>query len=97
MSSMINNLFICLLFIFPLLVAASVTGNKIGIYELKKGDFSIKITNYGATIISVLVPDKNGMYTFCLFYLLDGKFVELIFQMVTQLTVTSTIRFLMTY
>ncbi|KAM3286572.1 galactose mutarotase [Capsicum chacoense] len=60
MSSMINNLFICLLFIFPLLVVASVTGNKIGIYELKKGDFSIKITNYGATIISVLVPDKNG-------------------------------------
>ncbi|XP_059642859.1 uncharacterized protein LOC132284744 [Cornus florida] len=33
---------------------------EIGIYELKKGDFSIKITNYGATVLSVTLPDKNG-------------------------------------
>lgn len=32
----------------------------IGIYELKKGNFSIKLTNYGATVISVILPDKYG-------------------------------------
>lgn len=32
----------------------------VGIYELRKGDFSIKVTNWGATIISVVVPDKKG-------------------------------------
>ena len=54
-----NNVLICL-FIFHLLFAASV---KIGIYELKKGDFAVNITDYGARIISVLLPDKNGMYS----------------------------------
>lgn len=29
-------------------------------YELKKGNFSVKFTNWGATIVSVLLPDKNG-------------------------------------
>ncbi|KAF9671914.1 hypothetical protein SADUNF_Sadunf12G0100000 [Salix dunnii] len=32
----------------------------IGFYELKRGDFSVKLTNYGATVISVILPDKNG-------------------------------------
>lgn len=34
---------------------------EIGVYELKRGDFSVKITNYGATILSVVVPDRNGI------------------------------------
>ncbi|KAM3286571.1 galactose mutarotase [Capsicum chacoense] len=54
------SLLICLFFILHLLAASSVTGRKIGIYEIKKGDFSVKVTNYGATIISVLLPDRNG-------------------------------------
>lgn len=29
-------------------------------YELKKGDFSVKFTNWGATIVSVFLPDKDG-------------------------------------
>ncbi|XP_021762265.1 aldose 1-epimerase-like [Chenopodium quinoa] len=33
---------------------------EIGVYELKKGNISIKVTNYGATIMSVILPDKNG-------------------------------------
>ncbi|KNA19816.1 hypothetical protein SOVF_057980 [Spinacia oleracea] len=33
---------------------------EIGVYELKKGNITIKVTNYGATVISVLLPDKNG-------------------------------------
>ncbi|KAG0449943.1 hypothetical protein HPP92_026998 [Vanilla planifolia] len=32
----------------------------IGIYELKKGDFSVKVTNWGATILSVILPDSKG-------------------------------------
>ncbi|TMX00448.1 hypothetical protein EJD97_000824 [Solanum chilense] len=53
-----NNVLICL-FIFHLLAVVSVSGNNIGIYEIKKGDFSVKVTNYGASIISVLLPDKH--------------------------------------
>lgn len=34
--------------------------DKIGVYELKKGNFSIKLTNYGATVMSVILPDKFG-------------------------------------
>ncbi|XP_016464188.1 uncharacterized protein LOC107787172 [Nicotiana tabacum] len=59
MSSKISPLLICF-FILHLSAAASVRGRKIGIYEIKKGDFSVKITNYGARIISVLLPDKHG-------------------------------------
>lgn len=33
---------------------------EIKVYQLKKGDFSVKITNYGATVLSVILPDKNG-------------------------------------
>lgn len=35
----------------------------VGVYELKnkKGDFSIKVTNWGATLMSVIVPDSYGM------------------------------------
>ncbi|CAK7337086.1 unnamed protein product [Dovyalis caffra] len=40
-------------------VKASKNQN-IEIYELRKGDFSIKLTNYGATVVSVILPDKNG-------------------------------------
>ncbi|VFQ74318.1 unnamed protein product [Cuscuta campestris] len=33
----------------------------VGIYEIKRGtSFSVKITNYGATVISVTLPDKHG-------------------------------------
>ncbi|KAL9247722.1 hypothetical protein vseg_021124 [Gypsophila vaccaria] len=34
--------------------------DSIGVYELKKGNFSIKLTNYGATTISLILPDKYG-------------------------------------
>ncbi|XP_052304449.1 uncharacterized protein LOC18107299 isoform X3 [Populus trichocarpa] len=38
----------------------SAMGGEIGIYELKKGNLSMKLTNYGARIISLVLPDKNG-------------------------------------
>ncbi|VFQ89764.1 unnamed protein product, partial [Cuscuta campestris] len=33
----------------------------VGVYEIRRGSsFSVKITNYGATVISVTLPDKHG-------------------------------------
>uniref|UniRef100_A0A0A0LPC7 Uncharacterized protein n=1 Tax=Cucumis sativus TaxID=3659 RepID=A0A0A0LPC7_CUCSA len=46
-----------------LLVVATIgfsNGHEVGIYELKRGDFSIQLTNYGATILSLILSDKNG-------------------------------------
>ncbi|XP_043723314.1 galactose mutarotase-like [Telopea speciosissima] len=40
--------------------AHSKNKQSVGFYEIKKGDFSIKFTNWGATIVSVILPDKNG-------------------------------------
>ncbi|XP_066338572.1 uncharacterized protein [Miscanthus floridulus] len=41
---------------------ADAARNTVGVYELKnkKGDFSIKVTNWGATLMSVIVPDSKG-------------------------------------
>ncbi|KAK4350512.1 hypothetical protein RND71_029825 [Anisodus tanguticus] len=45
----------------PTLCTLPVTATEeIKVYELKKGDFSVKITNYGATVLSVILPDKHG-------------------------------------
>ncbi|KAJ1399729.1 Glycoside hydrolase-type carbohydrate-binding [Sesbania bispinosa] len=32
----------------------------IRLFELKKGDLSLKVTNWGATLVSLVLPDKNG-------------------------------------
>ncbi|KAL3378745.1 hypothetical protein AABB24_004593 [Solanum stoloniferum] len=53
------NLLICV-FILHLWAVISATGQNVGVYEIKKGDFSVKVTNYGARIISVFLPDKHG-------------------------------------
>lgn len=44
----------------------------LGIYEIKKDDFSVKVTNYGARVVSVVLPDKNGtaLLEFNLFHIL---------------------------
>ena len=34
--------------------------DEIGVYELKKGNISLTLTNYGAALISLLIPDKHG-------------------------------------
>ncbi|CAO2035306.1 unnamed protein product [Urochloa humidicola] len=40
---------------------ANAAGRKmVGLYELRKGDFSIKVTNWGATLTSVVLPDSKG-------------------------------------
>ncbi|MED6139746.1 hypothetical protein PIB30_086817 [Stylosanthes scabra] len=36
------------------------SGKKIEFYELRRGDFEIRVTNYGAIILSVVLPDRHG-------------------------------------
>ncbi|XP_072984744.1 uncharacterized protein [Typha latifolia] len=55
-----------ILLFLSLLALAFVSGStaslrkKVGIYELKKKDFSVKVTNWGATITSAVLPDSKG-------------------------------------
>ncbi|KAG4182048.1 hypothetical protein ERO13_A09G020000v2 [Gossypium hirsutum] len=34
--------------------------HEVGIYELKNGNMSVKFTNWGASVISIFLPDKDG-------------------------------------
>ncbi|XP_061351214.1 uncharacterized protein LOC133296279 [Gastrolobium bilobum] len=54
---------LCLLFLAASgFVNGSVKKEKdpIRFFELKKGDISLKVTNWGATLVSLVLPDKNG-------------------------------------
>jgi hypothetical protein len=60
--SKIYLLLLCLLVVAFGFVNGSVDEKeKIGIFELKKGEISLKVTNWGASIVSLVLPDKNGM------------------------------------
>jgi aldose 1-epimerase len=54
------------------LVAPSLAGGTeakkmVGVYVLKKGNFSVKMTNWGATVMSIILPDSKGtMNKLCL-------------------------------
>ena len=55
--------FLALLCLAALALAGGANARKmVGVYVLKKGDFSVKITNWGATIMSIVVPDCKGTY-----------------------------------
>jgi aldose 1-epimerase len=45
--------------------AAAAAGSRkmVGVHELRIGDFSIKVTNWGATLMSVILPDSKGKLT----------------------------------
>jgi hypothetical protein len=44
--------------------AAAAERKTVGVHELKRGDdFSIKVTNWGATLMSVMLPDSKGNST----------------------------------
>ncbi|KAF8714947.1 hypothetical protein HU200_027488 [Digitaria exilis] len=53
---------VALLLCLALAGSAGAERKMVGVYELKnkKGDFSIKVTNWGATLMSVIVPDSEG-------------------------------------
>jgi aldose 1-epimerase len=54
--------FVALLCLAAIALASGADARKmVGVYVLKKGDFSVKITNWGATIMSIVVPDSKGM------------------------------------
>ncbi|XP_008811569.3 galactose mutarotase-like [Phoenix dactylifera] len=59
---MARNTLLCAFFLLLALMGVSVGASRktVGIYELKRGDFSVKVTNWGATIISVILPDSKG-------------------------------------
>ncbi|RZC58682.1 hypothetical protein C5167_005989 [Papaver somniferum] len=55
------SLVFCFLFISASFIDFTVATKKsVGYYEIKKGDISVTVTNYGATILSVKVPDNKG-------------------------------------
>ncbi|CAI9105918.1 OLC1v1004951C1 [Oldenlandia corymbosa var. corymbosa] len=62
MASKISAFFGCHVLIGLLLLnlVSANEGTKIEVFELVRGNFSVKVTNYGATILSVILPDKNG-------------------------------------
>lgn len=58
-----NNGFLFALLLVAFLVADGVSAHDhqgIGVYELRSRDFTVKFTNYGATMLSLVLPDKNG-------------------------------------
>lgn len=62
------------LLIFPALCFVAFAGGAnaaerkmVGVYKLEKGDFSVKVTNWGATIMSVVLPDSKGL-VLCVFH-----------------------------
>ncbi|RZC60774.1 hypothetical protein C5167_022542 [Papaver somniferum] len=55
------SLVFCFLFISASFIDFAVATKKtVGYYEIKKGDISVTVTNYGATILSIKVPDNKG-------------------------------------
>jgi aldose 1-epimerase len=42
------------------LASGAEAGKRVGVYNLRKGNFSVKMTNWGATIMSIALPDSKG-------------------------------------
>ncbi|KAF0890378.1 hypothetical protein E2562_002774 [Oryza meyeriana var. granulata] len=51
---------VCLVAAFAGGADAAERKTTVGVYELRKGDFSVKVTNWGAVIMSVVLPDSRG-------------------------------------
>ena len=51
---------LCLLAASAQLAAGAGAGKTVGVYELRKGDLSVKVTNFGARLMSVVFPDSKG-------------------------------------
>jgi hypothetical protein len=74
---------VCLLAVVLLAVAgnrgteARKVGKKsVAYYELRRGEFSMVLTNWGATILSIRLPDKKG--DSCFFPVLQFPFDRLL-------------------
>ncbi|XP_031097608.1 aldose 1-epimerase-like [Ipomoea triloba] len=63
MSNIISApLFFCFFLTFAL-AGLVVSVQDAEFYLINKRDFSVKLTNYGARVVSVILPDKNGKLT----------------------------------
>ncbi|XP_010242446.1 PREDICTED: aldose 1-epimerase-like [Nelumbo nucifera] len=52
---------LCFIFVaFALLHVSSANEANVGIYQIKKGNFYVNLTNWGARITSIVLPDKQG-------------------------------------
>ncbi|KAF6168460.1 hypothetical protein GIB67_005012 [Kingdonia uniflora] len=63
MSKTFFSFSVCLVFLALVCVDVSNAEHKSDepkVYEISKGNFSLKVTNLGATILSVILPDKQG-------------------------------------
>lgn len=40
----------------------NIDGKPVGLYTLKAGDLTMQVTNFGARVVSLWTPDKNGNY-----------------------------------
>ncbi|KAL5714083.1 aldose 1-epimerase [Ranunculus cassubicifolius] len=56
------SVYVCVLFFISVFgdVSAAKHEPRVKFFELNKGNFSVKFTNRGATIVSVILPDKRG-------------------------------------
>jgi aldose 1-epimerase len=39
-----------------------VDGSQVSVYTLKAGDIVMQVTNFGARVVSLWTPDRNGHY-----------------------------------
>ena len=39
-----------------------IDGHEVGLYTLKNGDLTMQVTNFGARVVSLWVPDRDGKY-----------------------------------
>ena len=39
---------------------AEIDGKQVSLYTLKSGDLTMQVTNFGARVVSLWVPDKDG-------------------------------------
>ena len=81
-ENMAKIIVLCCLII--LAAFGSVNAQKIGFYELQKGNITLKFTNWGAAIVSVILPDRNGMHIilfwfFCLAFYFWFFFLKILF------------------
>ncbi|KAJ1296920.1 hypothetical protein BS78_01G338800 [Paspalum vaginatum] len=65
MTARKRTVLVCLAIILVALGNGGVEARKqgkqsLGFYELRRGQFSMVVTNWGATILAVRLPDKNG-------------------------------------
>jgi len=62
MAKVSLSCFFLLLALLFVNINGSEAEEKVGVYELKRGKFSVKLTNYGAVVLSVNLPDKFGLF-----------------------------------